>query len=124
MYIVNGAVLERWSNLSDEHIVAQVVAGQTALFELLMRRHHERLYCAARAILRNDREAEDLVQRAYLKAYANLRQFDGQGAFASWLTRIAVNEGLARERAPAAEAFACPQTRCDRVVAEVLLRIG
>ena len=47
MYIVNGAVLERWSNLTDEQIVAQVVAGQTALFELLMRRHHERLYCAA-----------------------------------------------------------------------------
>jgi RNA polymerase sigma-70 factor, ECF subfamily len=123
MYIVNGAVLERWSSLSDEQIVAQVVAGQTALFELLMRRHNDRLYRAARAILRDDREAEDMVQHAYLKAYANLRQFDGHAPFATWLTRIAVKEMLARELTTAADAFAFRQTGCDRVVAAVLRRI-
>jgi hypothetical protein len=98
MYIVDGAVLERWSSLSDEQIVAQVVAGQTALYELLMRRHNDRLYRAARAILRDDREAEDLVQHAYLKAYANLRQFDGHTPFATWLTPNR-RRGNARPRA-------------------------
>ena len=92
MHMVSGAVLERWTGLSDEDIVSRVVQGQTALFEVLMRRHNERIYRAARAILRDDREAEDVMQQAYVNAYAHLRQFDGRAAFATWLTRIAVNE--------------------------------
>ena len=98
MQMVSGAVLERWSGLSDEQVVNQVLDGQTALFEVLMRRHNERLYRAARAILRDDREAEDVMQQAYVNAYAHLRQFDGRAAFATWLTRIAVHEALARVR--------------------------
>lgn len=98
MYMVSGMVLERWSALSDEQVVAQVLEGQTALFEVLMRRHNERVYRAARAILRDDREAEDVMQQAYVNAYAHLRQFDGRAAFATWLTRIAVHESLARVR--------------------------
>jgi RNA polymerase sigma-70 factor (ECF subfamily) len=83
---------------SDEDIVHQVLAGQTALFELLMRRYNERLYRAARAITRDDREAEDVMQQAYVNAFANLRQFRGHAQFATWLMRIAVNEALARVR--------------------------
>jgi len=98
MYMVSGMVLERWSALSDEQVVVQVLEGQTALFEVLMRRHNERVYRAARAILRDDREAEDVMQQAYVNAYAHLRQFDGRAAFATWLTRIAVHESLARVR--------------------------
>ena len=98
MQIVSGAVLERWNGLSDEQVVHQVLDGQTALFEVLMRRHNERLYRAARAILRDDREAEDVMQQAYVNAYAHLRQFDGRASFATWLTRIAVHEALARVR--------------------------
>lgn len=98
MHVVNAAVLERWGALSDEQIVAQVIGGQTALFEVLMRRHNERIYRAARAIVRDEREAEDIMQQAYVNAYAHLRQFDGRAAFATWLTRIAVNEALARAR--------------------------
>jgi len=98
MYIVSGAVLERWSGLTDEQVVTQVLDGQTALFEVLMRRHNERLYRAARAILRDDREAEDVMQQAYVNAYAHLRQFDARASFATWLTRIAVHEALARVR--------------------------
>jgi RNA polymerase sigma-70 factor (ECF subfamily) len=90
--------LERWSALSDEQVVSQVVDGQTALFEILMRRHNERLYRAARAILRDDTEAEDVIQQAYVNAYAHLRQFDGRSTFATWLTRIAVNEAISRAR--------------------------
>jgi RNA polymerase sigma-70 factor (ECF subfamily) len=98
MHVVNAAVLERFSVLPDEAIVAQVLEGQVALFELLMRRHNERLYRAARAIVRDDTEAEDVMQQAYVNAYAHLRQFDGRSAFSTWLTRIAVNEAIARAR--------------------------
>ena len=52
---------------SDEDVVAQVLDGNTAMFELLMRRHNERIYRAARAITRDDREAEDVMQQAYVK---------------------------------------------------------
>jgi RNA polymerase sigma-70 factor (ECF subfamily) len=96
--MVNAAVLERWKALTDEQVVAQVLDGQTALFEVLMRRHNERVYRAARAIVRDEREAEDVMQQAYVNAYAHLRQFDGRAAFATWLTRIAVNEAISRVR--------------------------
>ena len=78
MHIVNGAVLEQWNQLSDEEVVTQVLRGQTALFEVLMRRHNERVYRAARAIVRDEKEAEDVMQQAYVNAYAHLRQFGGQ----------------------------------------------
>ena len=98
MHVVSSAVLERWNTLSDEQVVDQILAGQTAMFEVLMRRHNERLYRAARAILRDDTEAEDVMQQAYVNAYAHLRQFDGRSAFSTWLTRIAVNEAIGRAR--------------------------
>jgi RNA polymerase sigma-70 factor (ECF subfamily) len=91
-------VLERWGGLTDEDIVTRVIQGQTALFEVLMRRHNERIYRAVRAILRDDRDSEDVMQQAYVNAYAHLRQFDRRAAFSTWLTRIAVNEAIARAR--------------------------
>ena len=84
--------------LNDEEIVSRILDGDTPLFEVLMRRHNERLYRAARAILRNDGDAEDTMQEAYVKAYANLKQFDGRARFSTWLTKIAVHEALARVR--------------------------
>lgn len=98
MYMVNAAVLEEWTILPDEAVVSRVLDGQVALFEILMRRHNERLYRAARAILRDEAEAEDVMQQAYVNAYAHLRQFDGRASFATWLTRIAVNEAISRAR--------------------------
>ena len=86
------------SEQSDEGIVQAVLEGNTALFELLMRRYNERLYRTARAITRDDREAEDVIQQAYVNAFTNLRQFKGQARFSTWLTRIAINEALARVR--------------------------
>jgi RNA polymerase sigma-70 factor (ECF subfamily) len=82
----------------DEEVVRQVLAGKTALFELLMRRYNERLYRVARAIVRDEHEAEDVMQQAYVNAYAHMRQFNGTARFSTWLTRIAVNESLARVR--------------------------
>ena len=82
--------------LPDEEVVARVLAGDTALFELLMRRYNQRVYRAARAILRDDAEAEDVMQDAYVRAYQNLGQFEGRARFSTWLVRIAVHESLAR----------------------------
>jgi RNA polymerase sigma-70 factor (ECF subfamily) len=84
--------------LSDEEVVARVLAGETGMFEIIMRRHNQRLYRVARAILRNDGEAEDVMQDAYVRAYEHLDQFAGRSKFSTWLTRIAVHEALARQR--------------------------
>jgi RNA polymerase sigma-70 factor (ECF subfamily) len=83
---------------TDEALIEQVLAGNTAPFELLMRRYNERVYRAARAIVRDEGEAEDVMQQAYVNAFTHLRQFTGAARFSTWLTRIAVNEALARVR--------------------------
>jgi RNA polymerase sigma-70 factor (ECF subfamily) len=84
--------------LTDEEIVARVRAGEPELFALLMRRHNARVYRAARAIVRDDGEAEDVMQDAYVRAYEHLGEFEGRSRFSTWLTRIAVYEALARVR--------------------------
>ena len=94
----SSATLLESTTLTDEDVVRQVLDGNTAMFELLMRRYNERLYRTARAITRDDREAEDVIQQAYVNAFSNLRQFRGHARFSTWLTRIAVNEALARVR--------------------------
>lgn len=84
--------------LTDEEIVRRVVGGETALFEILMRRYNQRVYRAVRAIVRNDDDAEDVMQQAYINAFVHLRQFAERAKFSTWLTRIAVNEALAKIR--------------------------
>jgi RNA polymerase sigma-70 factor, ECF subfamily len=84
--------------MSDEEVVCRVVAGDAAMFEILMRRHNQRIYRAARAVLRDDDEVEDVMQQAYVNAFEHLDQFAGNARFSTWLTRIAVNEALARLR--------------------------
>jgi RNA polymerase sigma-70 factor (ECF subfamily) len=84
--------------LTDEEVVARVLAGETALFEVLMRRHNQRLFRAARAIVRDDSEAEDVMQEAYVRAFSQLAQFQGRAQWSTWVTRIAVNEALGRVR--------------------------
>src|SRR5919106_4830749 len=98
MHVVNAAVLDQSLAMSDEEVIADVLDGRTALFEVLMRRHNERVYRAARAIVRDEAEAEDVMQQAYVNAFANLRQFNRQAQFSTLLTRIVVNESLARVR--------------------------
>jgi RNA polymerase sigma-70 factor (ECF subfamily) len=84
--------------LSDEEIVKRVIAGDVGLFELLIRRHDQRVYRTARAILRNEADAEDIAQEAYLRAFQHLEQFEGRAKFSTWLLKIAVHEALARHR--------------------------
>jgi len=93
-------ILDRaaWDGIPDEEIVERVRAGETALYEVLMRRYNQRLFRVAVSILRDDAEAEDVMQEAYVNAYQHLNQFAGLAKFSTWLTKIAVNEALARLR--------------------------
>lgn len=86
------------TELKDEEVVNRVLAGEVELFEILMRRYNQRLYRVSRIILRDDAEAEDVMQDAYVRAYEHLHQFAGKAAFSTWLTRIAIHEALARKR--------------------------
>lgn len=86
------------SPFSDDEVVERVRGGDTALYEVLMRRYNQRLFRIARAILRDDDEAEDVVQDAYLRAYASLYQFAGKAKFSTWLAKITVHEASSRLR--------------------------
>src|SRR5215471_19648197 len=83
-------------SLSDSEIVKRVRAGDRALFEILMRRHNQQIYRAARAIVKDESEVEDVMQQAYINAYTHLDQFEERSQFSTWLTRIAVNEAIGR----------------------------
>jgi RNA polymerase sigma-70 factor, ECF subfamily len=84
--------------LEDETVIGRVKQGETALFEIVMRRYNQRLYRIIRSILGTDSDVEDVLQEAYLKAYGHLDQFEGRSSFATWLTKIAVYEAMARAR--------------------------
>jgi len=84
--------------LTDDEVVARVLAGETHLFELLMRRYNPRVYRVTRAILKSDAEAEDAMQDAYVHAFTKLAGFERRASFATWLTRIAVHTALGRVR--------------------------
>lgn len=88
----------RTAPLEDGEVVRRVRAGETALFEVLMRRHDRRVYRTVRSILRDEGEAEDAMQQAWLQAYLHLGEFEGTAAFSTWLVRIAANEALQRLR--------------------------
>ncbi|TFZ07604.1 RNA polymerase sigma factor [Ramlibacter humi] len=82
----------------DEAIAAGVRAGDAAAFERLMRQYNRRLFRTARALLRDDAEAEDTLQEAYLHAFRAMHSFRGEASLATWLTRIVVNEAMSRLR--------------------------
>jgi len=85
-------------SLPDTEIVRRVIAGETGLFEMILRRYNQRLFRVARSIIGEDSEAEDIVQEAYVRAFQNLRQFEGRALFSTWLTKIAVYEATRRRR--------------------------
>ena len=95
---VDPVLAEALSVLPDEEVVRRVIDGETALFELIVRRYNQRLFRTTRAILRDDDAAEDAMQEAYLRAFAKLDQFAGEAKFSTWLTKIAVYEALGRLR--------------------------
>jgi RNA polymerase sigma-70 factor (ECF subfamily) len=83
---------------SDDEVLARVLGGEIDAFEVVMRRYNQRIYRTVRAILRDDDETLDVMQEAYVNAFAHLREFSGRARFSTWLTRIAVHEAFARLR--------------------------
>ena len=86
------------SALPDAELVRRVRAGERASFEVLMRRHNQRVYRAARAVVKDETEVEDVMQQAYINAYTHLHQFEDRSQFSTWLTRIALNEAFGRRK--------------------------
>ncbi|MEP7260393.1 MAG: RNA polymerase sigma factor [Usitatibacter sp.] len=85
-------------DIDDAELAKRVGRREDDAIRLLMRRHNQRLYRTARGILRDDAEAEDAVQEAYLKAIAAIGTFRGEARLSTWLVRIVANEALARLR--------------------------
>lgn len=82
----------------DATLVPALIEGNSQALEILMRRYNQSLYRAARSILKDEQEAEEAVQDAYLKAFRCISQFQGQAKLSTWLTRIVINEALVRRR--------------------------
>lgn len=82
----------------DHELIARVRKGEAAAFEKLMRRYNQRVFRAARSVLRDDAEAEDVVQETFVRAFHYLEDFEERSSVATWLTRIAVNEAFSRLR--------------------------
>jgi len=93
---------------SDADLVTLCRGGDPRAMEALMRRHNRTLYRTARAILRDDAEAEDAVQDAYIQAFRGLAGFRSDSSFKTWLVRIAANEALMRRRKRARHAQIFP----------------
>jgi RNA polymerase sigma factor (sigma-70 family) len=84
--------------MPDEVLVRQVTGGDKQAFELIIRRHNQRLYRAGMSILNNEADVEDAMQSAYINAYLNLCRFESRSTFTTWLTRIMVNQCLELRR--------------------------
>ena len=84
--------------LSEAELVELARQGGETAIRLLIERNNQRLFRAARSVLRNDGEAEDVVQETYVKAFTALQGFRGEASFSTWLTRIALNEAVSRLR--------------------------
>jgi RNA polymerase sigma-70 factor (ECF subfamily) len=93
---------------SDLALARGVASGNLNAFEHIMRRHNRMLYRTARSILRDDAEAEDCLQSAYLLAYRSIGTFAGHSKLSTWLARIVINEALARKRRAARRGVVIP----------------
>lgn len=93
------APLAAWlRELEDEEVARRVLGGEIELYELLMRRHNQRLFRIVRGLVDDDLEAEDVLQDAWVRAYEHLADFRGEARLVTWLSRIAVHEAYARLR--------------------------
>src|SRR5260370_38291433 len=82
------------SEVDDAELVGRIARNDQAAFEVLMRRHNSKLFRVARAILKDDAEAEEALQDAYLDAYRHIADFRGGARLSTWLTRTAFNQAL------------------------------
>lgn len=86
------------SDLNDQQLAEHIASGDTLAMQVLMRRHNQLLFRAARSVLKDDSEAEETVQDAYLLAFRAMHGFRGESRLGTWLTRIVINEALGRAR--------------------------
>ncbi len=84
------------TTVTDNEIIARILHGEKNLYALIVRRYNQRLYRVAMSIVNDDAEVEDIMQTAYISAYENLGKFAFKSSFATWLTRILINESLLR----------------------------
>lgn len=82
----------------DEELVDLARQGEEGAIRALIKRHNQRLFRVARSVVRDDAEAEDIVQETYVRAFTRLDSFRGDSLFSTWLTRITLNEALGRTR--------------------------
>jgi len=87
-----------WAALSDEEVVRRVCAGESGLFELLLRRYNQRVYRVGRSVLHDDAEAEEVAQEIWVRIYTHLSQFARRSRFSTWLTRIAYHQAWAHAK--------------------------
>jgi len=92
------ALFEDHQVASDEELVAAAKNGDAESFDLLCKRHTEKIFRTAHSITRNREDAEDAIQDCFLKAFLHLKGFDGRSRFSTWLTRIAMNAALMKLR--------------------------
>jgi len=85
------AIKQDYSSASDELLVQMSQKGDLAAFEELVARHRDKIYARAFSMVRNEDEALDLSQEAWVKSWQRLKQFQGQSSFGTWLTRIVIN---------------------------------
>jgi RNA polymerase sigma-70 factor (ECF subfamily) len=98
MLLATATVQRNLQALADETLMRLAAQGDEGAIRLLIRRHNRRLFRVARAVLRDDAEAEDVVQETYVRAFSHLASFRGEARLSTWLTRIALNEALGRAR--------------------------
>lgn len=82
----------------DMNLVRRAQAREVGAFRTIIKAHNQRLYRIARGVVRNDGEAEDVVQEAYMRAFTHLDGFRGESSLTTWLSRIVINEALGRLR--------------------------
>jgi RNA polymerase sigma factor (sigma-70 family) len=99
--------------LTDEEVVDRVLKGEKELYETIMRRYNQRLFRVSRSIVKDDDEAEDVMQEGYIRAYEHLGGFEKRSKFSTWITRIVINESLARIRKKSRVTYIDPQPAGD-----------
>jgi len=110
----------------DAELVRRALARDEAAVRAIMQANNRRLYRLARGILRNDSEAEDVVQEAYVRAFTHLESFRGDSSLSTWLSRITMNEALGRLRRqrPGVDIDALPQGALEAQIIQFPLAAG
>jgi RNA polymerase sigma-70 factor (ECF subfamily) len=88
------SIISAFQEKSDSTLVAATKNGESQAFDFLVKRHEAKAFRLASRITRNREDAQDVVQESFLKAFMHLDGFQEKSSFSTWLTRIAINEGL------------------------------